>query len=137
MKKHQQGFTLIELMIVVAIIGILAAIAIPSYLDYINKAKATEVLNVAGQPKAAISEFYQVKNQFPTPTQLGINLTDLAAPSNVGSVTWSSASGWLTITGANDVSGLTLVLKATTSGGTISWECEATSGVTLAPSTCR
>ena len=56
MKKVQQGFTLIELMIVVAIIGILAAVAIPSYQNYTNKAKFTEVVNATAPFKAAVEE---------------------------------------------------------------------------------
>ena len=59
MKKFQQGFTLIELMIVVAIIGILAAIAIPAYQDYTVRAKVTEGLNLAAAAKIAVSETWE------------------------------------------------------------------------------
>ncbi|MGZ5033842.1 MAG: pilin, partial [Usitatibacter sp.] len=66
MKKVQQGFTLIELMIVVAIIGILAAIAIPAYQDYTVRAKVTELINAAGVCKTSIAEYYQTKGVMPT-----------------------------------------------------------------------
>ena len=59
MKKVQQGFTLIELMIVVAIIGILAAIAIPAYQDYTVRAQVSEGLNLGGGAKTAVTEFFQ------------------------------------------------------------------------------
>ncbi len=65
MKKVQQGFTLIELMIVVAIIGILAAIAIPAYQDYTIRAQVSEGLNLAGAAKAAVSEYYMDRGVYP------------------------------------------------------------------------
>jgi len=63
--KKQQGFTLIELMIVVAIIGILAAIAIPAYQDYTIRAQVSEGLNLAGGAKAAVTEYFQDRGTLP------------------------------------------------------------------------
>ena len=64
--KKQQGFTLIELMIVVAIIGILAAIAIPAYQDYTIRAQVSEGLNLSGGAKAAVTEYFQDRGSMPT-----------------------------------------------------------------------
>ena len=77
--RKQQGFTLIELMIVVAIIGILAAIAIPAYQDYTIRAQVSEGLNLTGACKAAVTEFYQDTGGFPTDnTEAGLaNAADI------------------------------------------------------------
>ena len=69
MKKLQTGFTLIELMIVVAIIGILAAVAIPAYQDYLKRSKITEVAATAGACKTSLSEFIASKNALPANVQ--------------------------------------------------------------------
>ena len=70
MKKLQHGFTLIELMIVVAIIGILAAIAIPAYQDYTIRAQVSEGMNLAAAAKAAVSEYFLNRGQAPTTRQV-------------------------------------------------------------------
>ena len=70
--RKQQGFTLIELMIVVAIIGILAAIAIPAYQDYTIRAQVSEGLNLTGACKAAVTEYYQDQGTCLLPARLSV-----------------------------------------------------------------
>jgi type IV pilus assembly protein PilA len=65
MKMNERGFTLIELMVVVSIIGVLAAVAIPSYQTYITRSQVTEALVIAGELKTSIKDYYKFKGEFP------------------------------------------------------------------------
>lgn len=133
--KKQQGFTLIELMIVVAIIGILAAIAIPSYQDYIKRAKVTEMINVASAAKTSVSEYIVTEGSMPA-NQDEAGFSDVQTD-YVTSIAWDGTDT-LTITGRSDISDVTLTLTASTNTtGQVEWECQATDGTEFAPASCR
>ena len=124
--KQQSGFTLIELMIVVAIIGILASIAIPQYGNYVARAQVAEGFSCAGSQKLAVAEYYQVNGSFPTDN------IEANAESCSGEFTESVSigeDGVLTITmgdrTSGAISGKTFSISPKANGGSISWDCEA------------
>ena len=141
MKSVQKGFTLIELMIVVAIIGILAAIAIPAYQDYTIRSKVTEGLNLAGSAKVSVSEAFQ-SNDIAGVAAASADWVAAFKPTKyVSGITIDPADGHIIITyGANtpQLSGKTLVLTpnivgaklATGLSGNIDWSCASNANAT-------
>ena len=145
--RKQQGFTLIELMIVVAIIGILAAIAIPAYQDYTVRSKVTEGLNAVAAAKTAIADTWNSNGAFPsTKATAGLGAsTDYvtkyvtgmalgAGPSNGTSVTVTFNAGNLGLSGSQ-----TIIFNGTANNaGGVDWDC--TGGSMLdkyRPANCR
>jgi type IV pilus assembly protein PilA len=146
--KLQKGFTLIELMIVIAIIGILAAIAIPAYQDYTIRSKVSEGLNMAGAAKLAVSETVQSLGSFPSLGNASYGLPTAASIQGtyVSSITVGS-TGAITIeynsnVGGNPTAnGEDIVLTPDTSSvGSVQWTCNGT-GTTMPnkylPANCR
>ena len=144
--KAQAGFTLIELMIVVAIIGILAAIALPAYQDYTKRSHVSEGLSLAGSAKLAVTEFYADRGEWPTNNSAaGLQPADQIKGNAVTSVELSgtaTAGGIITITYNSKVDGTdnTLIMTPTSTNdaGSVTWSC--TGGTVLPkfrPATCR
>ena len=137
--QKQQGFTLIELMIVVAIIGILAAVAIPAYQDYTIRAKVTEGLSLAGAGKTAVSEYFSANGTLPADNSTaGMADPDQISGNSVDNVTVTTDGLITVVFSAATITGKTITLAPTTSDGKVVWNC---SGGDLEdkyrPSSCR
>lgn len=141
-RTSQKGFTLIELMIVIAILGILIAIALPAYQDYSIRAKNSECLSIAASPKMAISENFQTS---PTGTTwpasfsaAGYNPT--ATGYCAAADSYDAATGAFNIPSSGTGGEITFTFTPTTAGSAaIEWDCSIAAGdnPAHAPSECR
>jgi type IV pilus assembly protein PilA len=140
MKRIQKGFTLIELMIVVAIIGILAAIAIPAYQDYIIRSKVTEMATAADACKTSVSEYYQAMGQTYPPNQSASGcsnqvtkyVTSLVVTPNTGVITVAANASTV------GVGGNFVLTPAATATGQLDWVCtNSTILQKYRPANCR
>jgi type IV pilus assembly protein PilA len=143
MKKVQQGFTLIELMIVVAIIGILAAIAIPAYQDYTIRAKVSEPMTFLDAAKVSVSEFYQTVGSMPQDAAAaGFSTAPSQYVQTVSYTRGGNATASIEVTVRNLGGAASGVIHLNGTGqpsGTVEWECKT--GTTLQakyrPANCR
>jgi type IV pilus assembly protein PilA len=147
MKKVQQGFTLIELMIVVAIIGILAAVALPAYQDYTVRAKVSEIVLATSPGRTAVSEYFQTVGSMP-PSMASAGITNNTSQ-YVSSITYGVSGNVATISafavaatvggGVLVTDGVQIVGTGTPATGQVSWVCSKAGAmpVKYLPSTCR
>jgi type IV pilus assembly protein PilA len=147
--KQQKGFTLIELMIVIAIIGILAAIAIPAYQDYTVRSKVSEGLNLAGAAKLAVSETFDATGRMPLTMSLyglpvnarsiqGTYVSSVGVSGGVITITYNANTGGNPPQTDNTI----IINPGTANVGSVTWDCSfATAGGTVLqkyrPANCR
>ncbi len=138
MKRVQQGFTLIELMIVVAIIGILAAIALPAYQDYTVRSRVSELSVMAAGMKATVGENIANNGAIAAGSCAGVSLVTVAT-TNTASSACADATGVITVTGTPAAKDVVLTYTPTlTADGNISWACtSAAADAKFVPAECR
>lgn len=149
MNTMQKGFTLIELMIVVAIIGILAAIAIPAYQDYIARSQMSEALSLTSGLKTVVAESFSQDGDCPANGDAGIASASTIKGKYVASVTTSgtgTATGGCEIEATMASSGvstgiqgatLKLVLSTASDGGSVEWTCTSSADNKYLPKICQ
>lgn len=132
--KHSQGFTLIELMIVVAIIGILAAVALPAYQDYTVRAKVSEVILAASSAKTTISEAANSLSSLPGAASVSIATQ---TSTYVSGVSWNGSAIQVDAKGDSNISGSTIVMTGSYSSGQVTWTCGGTIATKYRPASCQ
>lgn len=133
--QMQKGFTLIELMIVVAIIGILAAIALPAYQDYTTRAKVSEVILAASSARTAVAEAAAVTSGTVMPASV---VVETQVSKYVQSVAYATDTITVTSQGLGTGVDGTVTLKGTkTANGQVTWVCSGTIPAKYRPATCQ
>jgi prepilin-type N-terminal cleavage/methylation domain-containing protein len=145
MKRVQQGFTLIELMIVIAIVAILVALAVPAYKDYTVRTKVAECINGAAVPKLSISEFYESETAWPADE----NEAGTASPAGISryceGFTYSTDGQFEILVNESAVGSSATIqpemVPTSNAQGGVDWQCSsgstATSGLKYIPASCR
>ena len=154
--RAQKGFTLIELMIVVAIIGILAVVAIPAFQDYTRRANVSEGVSLAGAAKTAVTEFFATTGNWPignaqagleaviagnAVTGIQVGTADNAAGCGTGSPTPCAVIAIAYGAAVGDDDANDLILIGTATNGSVTWNCNDTPGTNIPerflPAICR
>lgn len=129
-KSNQSGFTLIELMIVIAIVGILAAVALPSYTNYTKRAKFAEVINATQAVRGAVDSCYQTVGSLASCDTTDINVSVLAGDAVEGAYVTSLAvaddTAAITATGTSAVDSATYILTPSEANNTLTWAATGT-----------
>ncbi len=132
-RQVQAGFTLIELMIVVAIIGILAAVALPAYRDYTVRAKVSEVILAASSGKTSVSEYVNTSGALPPASFTIENQTS----KYVNKVEWDGTKIVALAQGDANIDAKTIELTGAVSGGQVTWTCSGSIDQKYRPSSCK
>ena len=140
MKRIQKGFTLIELMIVVAIIGILAAVALPAYQDYTTRAKVSELVVMASPAKLAVAETSSALGGLANVTAANSGYTFPGATKYVSNIVIADTTGAITITSALAApanGNIVLTPSPVGTSGQLTWACTSTINSKFVPAECR